>query len=162
MWRVTSGEGVALSFASDKKAAVVGNAGSEGKDGLTFIGQTSLIGFISISQVAIFVFLYSAALELYTMLYGQIRNDLGFGISMYYSLYVLGALAAANAFVQVVAERVVVKWIAAVSSAGLWLLYWVHILALHPNRFLLVAVSGISSFALALILLHRNPSDRLR
>ena len=112
--------------------------------------------------MTVFVFLYSAALEFYTMLYGQIRNDLGFGISLYYSLYVLGALAAANAFVQVVADRVVVKWIAAVSSAALWLLYWVDILPSHPNRFLLVSVSGISSFALAMILLHRGPNDRLR
>jgi len=161
MWRVTSDEGFALRFASDKKAAVVGSTGSEGKDPLILIGQTALMGFISISQVTIFVFLYSAALELHTMLYGQIRNDLGFGISLYYSLYVFGALAAANSFVQVVAERVVVKWIAAVSSAALWLFYWVHILPSHPNRFLLVSVSGISSFALAMILLHRSPEDRL-
>lgn len=162
MWRVTRDEGFALRFASDEKAAVVGCTASEGKDALIFIGQTSLIGFISISQVAIFAFLYSAAFEFYTMLYGQIRNDLGFGISMYYSHYVLGALAAANAFVQVVAGREVVKWIAGVTSAAIWLIYWVPILPSMPNRFFLVAVSGIASFALALILLHRNPNDRLR
>lgn len=159
---MTKEEGFALSFASDKKDAVTRITTSVGKDPLILIGLTALIGFISISQVTIFLFLYSAVLEFYTMLYGPIRNDLGFGISMYFSLYLLGTLAAANSLAQVVAERVVAKWTAAVSSAALWLIYWIPILPSMPNRFFLVSLSGISSFGLAMILLYRIPSSRLR
>ena len=127
------------------------------KDPVSLIQATFLVGFVSMGQVVVFLYLYGAAVEFYVLFQGPIRNDLQYGLNLHFSLYVLGGLAAANTIVQIFAERNGTKWLAAVNAALLWNFYWAGILSQMPNRFLLVSVAGIVSFALAMVFLYRIP-----
>ncbi|HSI88038.1 MAG TPA: hypothetical protein VK918_03215, partial [Pyrinomonadaceae bacterium] len=109
-------------------------------------------------QVVAFLYLYGAAVEFYILFHGPIRNDLQYGLSLHFSHYVLGGLAAANAIAQIFAERNRTKWLAAMNAALLWNFYWAGIGPQMPNRFLLVSVAGIVSFALAMVFLYRIPT----
>lgn len=129
------------------------------KDPLTLIRSTFLVGLVSMGQVAAFMFLYSAVAEFYTITHGQLRSDLNFGIGLHYSLYLLGGLAAGNAIVQIFAERTGIKWLATIIATLLWLSYWGSILPQMPNRFLLVSVAGLTSFAFAMMFLYRIPTE---
>ncbi|MDM7924266.1 MAG: hypothetical protein QUS14_18430 [Pyrinomonadaceae bacterium] len=128
------------------------------KDPLTLIRSTFLVGFVSMGQVIAFMFLYSAAAEIYTIAYGPIKGDLAYGIGLHHSLYLLGVLSAANAVVQIFADSRGTRWLATVNTSLLWLFFWADILPEMPNRFLLVSVAGITTFLITMLFFYRIPA----
>ena len=126
---------------------------TEPNDDLIWI-SFRLLG-ISLIQVSIFILLYEAAIEIYTLNFGSMNKIFGFGMQINDGIYLLSILAAANTFTQIFAKKQRVKLITVTFSAALWVSYWGNIANEVPNRFLLLSILGIVSLLCGLLLTYR-------
>lgn len=102
---------------------------------------------LSIVQVAVFVVLYEAAVELYVQYIGPMNKIFGFGTQVNHGLYLLSILACLNAIAQVFASRIRIRFLAAASAAIVWIFYWGNIADVVPNRVVMLSALGMVSLA---------------
>lgn len=102
---------------------------------------------LAMVQVAVFVVLYEAAVELYVRYVGPMNKIFGFGMQVNLGMVLLSILASLNAIAQVFASRIQMRFLAAALSATVWIFYWGNIADVVPNRVVMLSTLGMVSFA---------------
>ena len=102
---------------------------------------------LALVQVAVFVVLYEAAVELNIRNLGPNDKIFGFGMQVNNGLYVLSVLACLNATAQVFATKIQFRFLAAAAAAIVWTFYWVNISEVVPNRVLVLSALGMVALA---------------
>src|SRR5262245_2637780 len=102
---------------------------------------------LAMVQVAVFVVLYEAAVEMYIRYFGPMNKIFGFGLQVNYGLYLLSILAFLNAVGQVFVSRIQIRFLVAVSAAVVWIFYWGNIAEVVPTRVVMLSALGMVSFA---------------
>ena len=116
---------------------------------------------LAMVQVAVFVVLYQAAVELYVRNVGPMNSVFGFGTQVNYGLYLLSILACLNAIAQVFTTRLHVRFLAAASAAVMWIFYWVNLTDVVPRRVATLSVLGMISFATGVLFMFPKVEVRV-
>ena len=102
---------------------------------------------LAIVQVAVFVVLYEAGVEVYLRYVGPMNKIFGFGMQVNNGLYLLSILAFLNAAAQVFTTRIQIRFLAAASAAVVWIFYWGNLADVVPNRVVMLSALGMVSLA---------------
>ena len=84
----------------------------------------------------------------------------GFGMQMDNGTYLLSILAGINTLAQIFIEKLGIRLAATVICAAVWISYWGNIANEVPNRFMLLSVLGMLSFAAGVLLSFRADERR--
>ena len=102
---------------------------------------------LAMVQVAVFVVLYEAGVEVYVSNVGPMNKVFGFGMQVNSGLYLLSILAFLNAVAQVFARRIGIRLLVAAAGATVWIFYWVNLTDVVPSRVVTLSALGMISFA---------------
>ncbi len=115
---------------------------------------------ISAMQVLVFIVIYEASVEIYISKFGAMNKLFGFGMQMDNGTYLLSILAGINTLAQIFIEKLGIRLGATVICGAVWISYWGNIANEVPNRFMLLSVLGMVSFAAGVLLSFRADERR--
>ena len=114
-------------------------------------------------QVLFFVLIYEIAFNLIAEHGGYPRPDLGYGIQLHYSLYLLCLLCVINSTVKVTSSGFKLpSLIVALICTGVWVVVWLNTLGSHPYRTALAITAGIISFSIPVLVNYVSAYRKLK
>jgi hypothetical protein len=106
----------------------------------------------TVLQVLFFLLLHKIAFDLIAEHRGYTRPDLGYRISVHYSLYVMYLLCVFNGTMKVISTGFMLpSQIVALICTIVWVLLWLGALDSYPYRTALMITAGITTFSIPVL-----------
>lgn len=120
------------------------------------IGITLRIAALSIFQCVIFVFSCDLIFEIYSGYVAPMSVIHGFESQMDWGTSLLAILCGVNSVGQVLTRGAWIKLTFLFLTSLTWIAFWANIATVVPNRFLLLSVAGLTSFAIGAFICERR------